>query len=103
MEQIYNGKFGFWHDGAEYSEEVPLVTKYSCSESLVTNRNDVSLKVNYCLNAYVSYGDLYQADIKIVTLSNHHSTLFILMRFLGFEIENIKRILQTYLESLRKI
>ncbi len=103
MEGIYNDGFSFWHDRATYSEEWPTVTKNDCGEYLMTNKNDIPLKINFCNNAYVDYPGLYQSDVKLVTLLNHSSTLFVFIRFLGFEKENIKDVLKAYLQSIRKI
>lgn len=99
----YNEGFVYRHDRALYTTSSTPVTRNDCQQALFKNSQYVLMKVNYCVNAYVSYPGLYQMDVKLVTLNSETSTLFLYLRFLGFEKKNLTQMLSAFMDSVARM
>jgi serine protease Do len=77
-------------------------TESDCSERVVVNSKNTSLKVNYCTSAYVKYTGLVDTVVKFATLNSGPDALIVTLRLNGFTPEHIQAIVDAFLESVEK-
>jgi serine protease Do len=89
---------------ADFARRAPASVKTSndCSQRIVVNSKNVSMKVNYCTSAYVKYAGLVDTVVKFATLNSGPDALIVVLRLDGFTPDHVKEIVDTFLESVEK-
>lgn len=99
---VYNADLGFLSGFVQQIfQDQDDFTKFSCDEERLTNRNNIPMKVNYCLRAYVKFPKLLNGDIKAITLKKGYPLLAVRLRLHGFSMESIKEFAQKFIDTVR--
>jgi hypothetical protein len=72
-----------------------------CQGQYLVNQSGIPLKVNFCLQAYKDYSEIYDAYIDIVTLTKQDQELVMSANFHGFNSKNISALLLQFVEGIR--
>jgi len=78
-----------------------LLTKFSCAEKKLVNKNGVPILVNYCLRAYVKYPSIYNIDFKLITLTKDKRALVMSAGLSGFTMGNIKKFMEIHINGIK--
>lgn len=80
-----------------------LLTKYDCSQHRLVNKHKIPMLLNYCMRGYVNYQPIYNTEFKFITMDKTKGILVVKAAISGFNLENIKVIMEDLLDSVRSV
>ena len=98
-----NGNNKLYNIFSRTTEDKDL-TKYSCEEEILVNKNGIAFKVSYCLNSYVNYAGKYRAYFKGATINHRGKSGLIFKLFVdGFSQQGIIKFIRHHIDQIRKV
>ncbi|TNF28140.1 MAG: serine protease [Deltaproteobacteria bacterium] len=101
VDSFFNGKDYLKNIYTRFSESNEL-TKFSCNEGIITNKNKLSFRYAYCLNGYVKYDGHYRMYFKAATLGDKRNALIVKLKVDGFSKEGMMTFLKKHLDGIQK-
>jgi len=89
----------FDHRGLNNVFTKKSATNFSCHTDFV-KLSDHDWKVSSCLRAYKKYRGLYDASITIASVDDNDKALMVRLAAAGLSKENVKRLLQKFMEAI---
>lgn len=86
--------------GFKYSENEEDATRFDCWSGTVNTSSGGDVLASYCMRGYIDYRDLYDLQLRFVTLSNWQEVLTYDATLSGFKLENIKHFIEEQLDGL---
>ncbi|MEW6055291.1 MAG: serine protease [Bdellovibrionota bacterium] len=77
-------------------------TKPRCGEEIVVNKQNIAMKVNYCVTGLVRYEGLLNGFVRWVTLEKQNSALLMVLKLKGFRSQNMKQLFEALTHSVEK-
>lgn len=88
--------------GFQYAEPAAgFTTKLNCGETEFLNTHKIRMRVQYCVNAYVQYAEVYNIEFSAITLPKDGQAMQLSASFLGFSARNGAAIMRSLLNSIR--
>lgn len=98
LNYLYNNNSNL--ENGQNEDSRSLLTQFDCSEKIVVNSQKITFKVNFCIQGYVKYPQLYSANFKAVTLGKNKNTLIMKAVLRGFQAKNIKDFIYYHLSQV---
>jgi len=78
------------------------LTKYSCDQGIITNKNDIAFRYVYCLNGYIKYDGHYRMYFKAASLGDKRKALVMKLKVDGFSKDGMMSFVKEQLDSIKK-
>jgi hypothetical protein len=101
--QLFNVARGLFENQSGGSYDPEIVTRFDCEAADVVNAAGVPMRVSYCLNGFVRFGDVYELDLKVVTMDPKRPVLVVGFFASGFTPANVGALTQLVVDGIRPV